>query len=63
MIQYFEYYQLHSLSGNVITGLTKSEAKAREEAGLLPGEYMVGPFIGQRLKSDSIEDEKEKEQA
>lgn len=62
MIEYFEYYQLHNLSGNVITGLTKSEAKAREEAGLLPGEYMVGPFIGQRLQSDN-KDEKEKEQA
>lgn len=62
MIEYFTYYQLHRFGGNVLTGLTEKEIESYKEAGLEPGEYVLGPFIGQRLKADT-KDEKEKEQA
>ncbi len=62
MIEYFTYYQLHRFGGNVLTGLTEKEIESYKEAGLEPGEYVLGPFIGQRLKADT-KDEKEKKQA
>ncbi len=62
MIEYFTYYQLHQLDGSILTGLTEAEAEKHRNTGLKSDEYLLGPFIGQRLKADN-KDEKEKEQA